>query len=240
LDGPAGPFRVASPLEGDLSGLRLPELHLTAGGGGAQGRLELGFADGLNWDGQLELHRLDPAYWLAELPGRLDGTLHSSGSLKGGDFGMTAKVDLHGPLRGQPSRLQAALQGDGQRWQVDALDVRLGDNRVQGQLGWDERLAGQLDIRLQRLGQLWPGLSGSLRGDLELAGNLQAPQGQLRLDGRQLAFGEQRLTSLNLSASLNDEQQGTLDLRAQGLRSGDFDLGTLRIEGHGDRQRQEL
>src|SRR5690606_40110014 len=46
--------------------------------------------------------------------------------------------------------------------------------------------------------------------------------------------------SLNLSASLNDEQQGTLDLRAQGLRSGDFDLGTLRIEGHGDRQRQEL
>jgi len=81
LDGPAGAFSLASPFEGDLTQVKLPQLALTAGQGKAAGSVAVRFADTLAWDVDLQLSALDPAYWLAELPGTLAGPLRSKGEL---------------------------------------------------------------------------------------------------------------------------------------------------------------
>lgn len=73
LDGPAGPFSVVTPFSGDLTQVFLPELKLSAGQGKAEGHLNLQFADGIAWDTALDLSALNPAYWVAELPGTLAG-----------------------------------------------------------------------------------------------------------------------------------------------------------------------
>jgi hypothetical protein len=70
------------------------------------------FADTLAWDVDLQLSALDPAYWLAELPGSLAGPLRSKGELKG-DAALDAQLDLKGRLRGQPAVLKAEAQGQG-------------------------------------------------------------------------------------------------------------------------------
>ena len=57
------------------------------------------------------------------------------------------------------------------------MQARLGDNRIDGKGRLDQRLDGQLDIALGRLGQLWPGLFGGLTGKLVVAGSADAPQG---------------------------------------------------------------
>lgn len=77
LDGPAGAFSLVSPFEGDLTQVKLPQLALTAGQGKAAGSVVVRFADTLAWDVDLQLSALDPAYWLAELPGTLAGPLRS-------------------------------------------------------------------------------------------------------------------------------------------------------------------
>ncbi|HKS15541.1 MAG TPA: translocation/assembly module TamB, partial [Pseudomonas sp.] len=93
LDGPAGAFSVASPFEGDLGQVRLPQLALAAGQGKAAGSVAVRFADQLGWDVDLQLSALDPAYWVAELPGTLAGPLRSKGEMNNGQLSLNAQLD---------------------------------------------------------------------------------------------------------------------------------------------------
>ncbi|EIK96359.1 hypothetical protein PMM47T1_12141 [Pseudomonas sp. M47T1] len=238
--GPAGVFSLLSPFSGDLGAVYLPQLELSAGKGKATGSLTLQFADGLRWNAALDLSNLDPAFWVAELPGNLAGPLRSKGELINGALHLDADLDLKGRLRGQPAVLQVKAQGADQRWTLANLDVRLGDNHINGSGSLDQRLAGRVDLDLPRLGQLWPQLQGQLKGRIDAAGTLQAPQGEVSLQGQNLALGDNRLQGITLGASLDKAQQGNLTLSASGIRTGATVLGTLTAKGSGDLRRQQL
>nr|WP_283950127.1 translocation/assembly module TamB domain-containing protein [Pseudomonas piscis] len=240
LDGPAGAFSLGSPFSGDLGQVHLPQLQLTAGQGKAQGHLNLQFADGLAWDTALDLSAINPAYWLAELPGTLAGPLRSQGELKNQQLKLAADLDLKGRLRGQPALLQAKADGAGEQWRLNTLDIRLGDNRINGTGSLQQKVSGQLDIRLPRLGQLWPQLRGQLNGRVDLAGTLAAPQGEAELNGQQLAFADNRLQSLKLDTSLDGAQKARIELKGSGIQAGDTQLGSLTLAGQGDIRKQQL
>lgn len=240
LDGPAGVFTLSSPLSGDLTQVFLPQLELDAGQGKARGHLNLQFADGIGWDTALDLSAIDPAYWLAQMPGTLAGPLRSKGQFKNEQLSLNADLDLKGRLRGQPALLQAKAEGNGDKWTVSALNVQLGANRIQGKGSLQQQLLGQLELNLPRLGQLWPGLQGQVKGRLDLAGTLHAPQGALTLQGAQLTFEDNRLQSLALSAKLDAAQRAVIDLKGSGIQAGDTQLGTLVVGAQGDIKRQQL
>ena len=240
LDGPAGAFNLNSPFNGDLTQVRLPQLALTAGQGKAAGSVAVRFADGVAWDLDLNLSALDPAYWLAELPGTLAGPLRSQGELKEGRLQLRALLDLKGRLRGQAALLKAEANGAGQAWTLGSLAVQLGDNRITGSASLQQRLAGRVDLDLPRLAQLWPRLQGQVKGRLDLAGTLEAPQGSLTLLGQQLAQGDNRVQQLNLDARLDTAQRGTLALKVGNIRLGETELGTLDANGKGDIRQQAL
>ncbi|MDY7564526.1 translocation/assembly module TamB domain-containing protein [Pseudomonas sp. RTC3] len=240
FDGPAGAFSLSSPFSGDLKQIFLPQLELAAGKGKADGHLKLQFADGIGWDTALDLSAINPAYWLGELPGTLAGPLRSTGEYKNERLSLNVDLDLKGRLRGQPAVLQAKVDGAGDKWTLGSLDVRLGDNRIQGKGSLQQRLLGQMDINLPRLGQLWPRLQGQVKGRLDLAGTLQAPQGQLALQGGQLAMADNRLRSLALAAKLDTAQRASIDLKGGGIQLGDTQLGTLKVNGQGDIKHQQL
>ncbi|AYC32951.1 translocation/assembly module TamB [Pseudomonas cavernae] len=240
LDGPAGAFSVQSPVSGDLQQVHLPSLQLQAGQGKAEGQLSLRFAEGLAWGAALDLSALDPSYWLKELPGELAGTLRSQGEWRDEQLRLNADLNLKGRLRGQPALLQLQGAGADSAWKFEQLDLRLGDNRIHGNGALDQRLQGQLQLAMPRLGQLWPGLQGRLDGRLDLAGTLQAPQGQLTLQGQGLALDDRRLQRLELNARLDGAQRGRLSLTGAGIRLGDSELGSLVAKGEGDSRRQRL
>ncbi|WP_439851313.1 translocation/assembly module TamB domain-containing protein [Pseudomonas syringae] len=240
LKGPAGAFTLVSPFSGNLQEVHLPQLELVAGQGKASGHLNLKFADGIGWDTALDLTALDPSFWVAELPGKLAGPLRSQGQLKNEQLELTADLDLKGRLRGQPALLQAKADGRDQQWNVSSLNIRLGDNRIQGTGSLQQRLKGQLDLDLPRLGQLWPRLQGQIKGRLDLAGTLQAPEGKLALQGSQLALQDNRLQSLTLDARLDPAQRATINLKGAGIQAGDTALGTLQLDGQGTLKAQQL
>ncbi|KIR17328.1 Translocation and assembly module TamB [Pseudomonas fluorescens] len=240
LDGPAGAFSLGSPFSGDLTQIHLPQLKLAAGQGKAEGHLSLQFVEGIAWDTALQLSAINPAYWLGELPGTLAGPLRSKGMMKNDRLDLDADLDLKGKLRGQPAVFQAKASGAGEQWKLSALDIRLGDNRINGSGSLQEKLTGQIDIKLARLAQLWPQLRGQVVGRVDVAGTLKAPQGKLGLQGTQLAFQDNRLQSLNLDAILDSAQRGKLDLKASGIRAGETSLGVLTVSGQGDIKRQAL
>ncbi|NBF04209.1 translocation/assembly module TamB [Pseudomonas sp. Fl5BN2] len=240
LDGPAGAFSLSSPFSGDLTKVFLPQFQLTAGQGKAQGHLNLQFADGVAWDTALDLSAINPAYWLAELPGTLAGPLRSQGEMKNQQLKLNANLDLKGRLRGQPAVLQIKADGAGEQWNLSALDIRLGDNRINGSGSLQQKIAGQLEIKMPRLGQLWPQLRGQLDGRVDLAGTLKAPQGKVNLSGQQLAFADNRLQNLKLDASLDGVQRAQVDLKGSGIQAGTTQLGTLTLAGQGDIKTQKL
>jgi translocation and assembly module TamB len=240
LDGPAGAFSLASPFSGDLTQIFLPELEMVAGQGKATGHLNLQFSDGVGWDTALDLSAIDPSYWVAQMPGTLAGALRSKGLLRDEQLSLNADLDLKGRLRGQPAALQVKADGAGDKWKVDGIEIRLGDNRINGSGSLQQRLLAQLDINLPRLGQLWPGLQGQAKGRLDVAGTLQAPQGQLGVQGSQLAFQSNRLKALNISAKLDNAQRADIDVKGSGIQLGDTQLGTLVVDAQGDMKRQQL
>ncbi|MDF0732000.1 translocation/assembly module TamB [Pseudomonas entomophila] len=240
LDGPAGAFNLTSPFDGDLAQVRLPQLALSAGQGKAAGSVAVRFADTLAWDVDLQLSALDPAYWLAELPGTLAGPLRSQGEMKDGHLKLQALLDLKGRLRGQPALLKAEASGAGEAWTLGSLAVQLGDNRINGSASLQQRLAGRIDLDLPRLGQLWPRLQGQVKGRLDLAGTLGAPQGTLTLQGQQLAQADNRVQRLDLDARLDSAQRGLVTLKVGNIRLGETALGTLDASGKGDIRQQAL
>ncbi|MDZ4328270.1 MAG: translocation/assembly module TamB, partial [Pseudomonas sp.] len=240
LDGPAGAFSLSSPFAGDLTKIYLQQIQLEAGQGKAEGHLNLQFADGIAWDTALDLSAINPAYWVAELPGTLAGPLRSKGEMKNEKLSLNADLDLKGKLRGQQAVLQAKADGAGELWNLSALQIRLGDNSITGKGSLQQKLAGQIDIKLSRLAQLWPQLRGQLNGRVDVAGTLKAPQGKLGLQGTQLAFQDNRLQSLNLDATLDSAQRAKIDLKGRGIQAGDTSLGTLTASGQGDIKNQKL
>ncbi|WP_434577654.1 translocation/assembly module TamB domain-containing protein [Pseudomonas sp. Z1-6] len=240
LDGPAGAFNLSSPFSGSLAQIHLPQLKLDAGQGKAEGHLNLQFADGIAWDTALQLSSINPAYWLAELPGTLAGPLRSQGSIKDDALSLDANLDLKGKLRGQPALFQATAAGAGEQWNLSALDIRLGDNRINGSANLQQKLTGQIDIKLSRLAQLWPRLRGQVMGRLDLAGTPKAPQGKLGVQGTQLGFQDNHLQNLRVDATLDNTQRGKVDLKASGIRAGETSLGVLTVSGQGDIKQQKL
>jgi len=236
LTGPSGDFTLRSPVSGDLEVVHLPQLELQAGQGRAAGNLSVGFADGIDWNTRLDMSELDPSYWVAELPGQLAGTLSSRGAMRDEQLQAEARLDLAGTLRQQPLKLQLEASGQGAAWDVPFIELRLGDNRIQGSGRWAETLQANLELNLSRLAQLWPDLQGQLAGDLKLAGTPQAPEGTLALEGSQVAFQQNRIERLELAARLEQGERGQLRLVADGLRAGDTELGRLQVTGDGSQQ----
>lgn len=240
LQGPAGPFSLKTPVQGSLTEVSLPQLELVAGQGRIKGAIKLGWAEKIAWLAQLELSALNPSYWVAELPGTLGGTLNTQGELKQDQLQGKAQLALNGRLRNAPTSLQLNAQGQNNRWMVDQLDLRLGDNRIQGQGQYAERLSAQLNLSLNRLAQLWPGLQGQAQGQLNLAGTLNDPQGKLNLKAQGIAYQGQRLRQLDLKAEVAAQQRGSIDLSAKGINAGGTDVGQFNLNGSGSLERHQV
>lgn len=242
MTGPAGDFTLNSPVSGNLEAVHLPQLELRAGQGSATGSVSVGFADGIDWKADLALSHLDPAYWLAELPGNLGGTLQSQGALRDERLQAEASLDINGRLRGQNTSLQLQASGEGERWNLPVIDLRMGDNRVHGEGVWAQTLDGRVQLELRRLAQLWPGLRGQLNGKVTLGGTAAAPSGQVELDGRNLAYQDNRLRRLRVQGQLSDGERGHLVLNAERIRAGETDLGALQVraEGTADKHQADL
>lgn len=232
LSGPSGEFSLRSPISGDLEVVHLPQLQLQAGQGRAEGNVSVGFADGVDWDTSLNLSQLDPSYWVAELPGQLRGSLTSRGSMRD-KLQAQAQLDLEGTLRRQPLLLKLEANGEDAIWDLPRLDLRLGDNRIQGSGRWAEVLQANLNLDMPRLAQLWPDLGGRLAGKLNLSGTPSAPQGDLTLEGNAITYQDNQVERLQLSADLAEGARGKLRLSADGVQAGETDIGELRLDASG-------
>ncbi|MDX5300233.1 MAG: hypothetical protein LPK85_14925, partial [Gammaproteobacteria bacterium] len=242
LEGPAGPFSLTTPFAGDERRVALEGLNLRADQGVLSGRLDVGFADQLDWAYALRLDGLNPAFWVAELPGRLAGDLVGRGSLAGEALHLETTARVQGPLRDLP--LDLALQARLAPGTLELPEARLrwGDNRIDAQAQWAQALEARLELALPALAQLWPGLQGQASGTLTLAGTPDDPRGRVELNAQGLGFADVRSESLNWQAELHPGQRLDSVLTLERLKAAGQSVrrAELRIDGGLDQHRIAL
>ncbi|TVP54671.1 MAG: translocation/assembly module TamB [Halomonadaceae bacterium] len=227
---PEGPVSLNSPFAGDFSRINMPALSMVAEQGSLRGNVAVGFADGVSWDVDLALAGLNPAMYVPELPGSLDGHIRSQGQLVDAVPDLTATVALNGRLRQQPLSLDLDAEMVGESWTLSSLQGHWGDNRVQGSASQSAagELAASLELALEQLDQFWPGLQGSLNGMFAGQDLLQKPSGEVTLRGRSLGYRPMELTlaSLDVQGELDTSQRGSL-----GLDWSQLTLDEQEVEG---------
>ena len=243
LAGVAGqPATITLTAQGTPEQVTLSNLDISTPAGSARGRAVVGLGEELNWDAQLQLENLDPGVFVADLPGRLNGPVSSTGRITDDGPRFEADWNLEGTLREQPLNLSGSLQSEEGTFTFSDLILRQGPNRITGQGAWGERIAADLDIDLSNLATLWPGLTGTLEGTVNATGDPSEPTVVLRLAGNELGYGEMGLGELTADGTmtLSDALPMDVSLQASRIRTGETWLGNLTLDLEGDKARHAL
>ncbi|WP_341503541.1 translocation/assembly module TamB domain-containing protein [Gallaecimonas sp. GXIMD4217] len=237
------PLGLALAARGDLAGLTIDSLGANTAKGSlvATGRLD--WQQGLDWQGQLRLEKLDPALLTPQFSGAVSGTIDGTFSLQGTAWRLAAEPVLQGELLGYPLAAKGALSlNDKMQGRVEQLLLRQGPNRLSldGVLAEQWRLQGRLEA--PNLSALGPGFYGSLLGRLELSGPAAEPVLALALEGDVLGHDELELRGLKLEGrqALLGKLGGDWRLRLAEVAHPAFSARELRLEAEGDRTSQRL
>lgn len=110
LTGVAGQqVNLKAGVAGNQQQLRVTPLEILTAAGQANGEVDLTLEPAVSWDGRFQLQGIDPAVFVAALPGDLNGQLNSRGQLQGEQLRLDADWDISGSLRQQPLALSGRL-----------------------------------------------------------------------------------------------------------------------------------
>ncbi|MCL7939085.1 translocation/assembly module TamB [Halomonas sp. ATCH28] len=232
---------------GDLEHFRWSPLTVNQQGAVLLSRGQAAWGDGLDVEATLTLDNLDPGRFVEGLDGRLGGGAELAFMQDAAGWRLEVPgLDIQGVLDDRPLSLEAVLAGDSEmRWEIETLDFRQGDNRVSvaGQVSRQALdLAGDLDM--PALESLYPGLGGTLAGRFTTAGSLEAPELDLALTGRSLAFAGNAVEALDLTARVAglEDPDLALALEVSRLEAGGqrLDSVTLDLDGRLSEHRLRL
>ena len=203
-----------------------------------QNRLRLngsaGTSLGVDWELDAKnLSQLSPA-----IRGSVKGNGRLSGRIDGSQFDLEV-ANLRGQIEGRPLQANGKIKIQGQQITLQAVKVIAGVNQLEANGRASEPFDIQWRIQAPNLAQLWPGLSGSLKGDGLLRGTLAQPQIQGNLQGNQIGYQDLRLAKLSLQANQVGAQydlRGTLE----GLRQGTNQIKQAEFSLQGQLARHSL
>lgn len=211
-------------------------VKMEAGSLASQGRID--WAEALAVSATLDLNDVDPSAFVDDMDGRLNGQAELSFRQDEDGWQVTVPgVSVDGTLKSYPLSLEAKLAGDSNMsWEIDTLEFYQGKNRLNasGSVSPKEmNIAANIDM--PALNSLYPELSGALRGDIDVAGSLEAPQLAIDLAGSELGMGDNQLATLSLKGQVAGLEDPSLEvaLLAQGVAAGGQQLDEISLNLNG-------
>jgi len=235
---PGGNFELAGS-----GGLDSAEVYIGKGealGGTIAGQASLDWSNDLRWKAQLEVKQVDTSAFLVEWPVRLDAKLKLSQDIADDSFDIQFD-SLHGELKGRSIDGSGGVKINKRGIRFKALNLHSGSSKVSLDGGLDDPAGLSFVLDVNRPGWMADYLGGEASGRGRIA--LKASQPILDIDLRayDLDWGETRIESISISPRTgNVAGSFHLDLSANNLEFGDFDLQTVNAIIAGDRNRQTL
>ncbi|MGY3942665.1 autotransporter assembly complex protein TamB [Aeromonas tecta] len=240
------PFKLAIEGKGDLSQLSRIELLLNALTGELKLDGKLAWSKGVQWQGTTEFKEINPAELVPEIKGKLAGKIVSRFEMTEAGHWQLALPELKvdGKLNQYPLALKGELSGnDKMEWKIPALALQSGPNQLQAK-GSLTAQAWKLDADLDapKLGGLYPGLKGDIKGQVRVGGNQRAPRVTTELASSRLSYAGTVLKDIVIkgNALVGDKPAGELALTVSSLVQGTNTLSQLALNLSGDLNRHDL
>ncbi|WMC12399.1 translocation/assembly module TamB [Oceanimonas pelagia] len=237
------PLGIELAARGNLQQARIEPLSLVLPQGETRVTGDLGWTDGVRWQGELTLSEVDPGAFAEGFEGRLNGRIGNRFELNGERWQLDASPGVTGLLRNHPLSLTGELSLN-QDLEGELRDLVLanGNNRlaVAGRIEQGWALKGSLNA--PRLAVYAPGLFGDMQGEFDVTGPRSAPRLRARLAGNRAGFNdnEARGLALNADVTLGEAPAGELRLTVNRLKAGGLRFDDLALVADGDRQAHRL
>lgn len=243
LGPPGKPTALRLDLDGTPQQIALHALTLQQAQGDLQAHGTLTLQPRLEWQLDARARRFDPGQLFTGWGGSLDAELASRGALTPAGTDATLAIrQLGGTLR------QRAVRGSGRLHLSPAgvldgtLALASGHStvRLQAAAGASNRL--DLSLAIASLGDWLPQAGGRLDGHFRIGGMRPALSVNGTLQGHALAWGAQRLDSLQVIAGVPDisHPAGKLDVQASGLRLDGLRFQRIHLLAEGSQRNHQL
>jgi translocation and assembly module TamB len=239
------PFKVQLTGTGNAESLDITELSLAPKSGSLTIKGHVSWVDHFSYALNLLAKAINPAEFIAEVPGSLNLDAATSGTLTDGKLSGDFTVNkLSGTLHKNLIEGTGKLVFKNDQLSIDKLHLQSGRNKLEAD-GYLTQAKMQLDATVNApvLASLWPGLGGSLTGKIDLTGNYQTPQIRLDLSGADLKYeAAYSLKTINLKLDYPGIAQKplTLDLLATDLLLNGQQIQRLGLKGSGSLNRHHV
>ncbi len=210
----------------------------------------LGWKDGVRWQGDTTLKDLNPGLWLPELPGKLQGNIKTDFSLIDDRWQVSVSdLSLSGVLRDYPVKAEGSLTAQQANngsipvsVDIHQLAIAIGKNHLtaNGQLADSWQLTA--NINAPSLDELYPGLKGEIKGDINLTGSAKEPIADFDLISPKIEFNQFKLLSLTGKGKITTEQgvSGQSRITIGELVADQLKLNNIKLDAHGNEQQHSL
>lgn len=231
--------------KGNLAQFRLERLRVAALQGNTDLTALVDWSKAISWTSQLTLSGINTAKQWPEWPARLDGKITTRGSLHGGSWQLQVPVlQLDGNVRQNKVSARGTLSGNAAgQWRIPGIELALGRNTLSAKGQLDEK-NWNLDANIDapHLDGALPGLGGTVRGQLRLRGNLQAPQLLADLTALGLQWQALHINRVKVGGDVRsaDQIQGQLTVRVEQLKQDALQLNLLTLDARGSERQHRL
>ncbi|VXD06162.1 conserved hypothetical protein [Enterobacterales bacterium 8AC] len=231
--------------KGNLAQFRLERLRVAALQGNTDLTALVDWSKAISWTSQLTLSGINTAKQWPEWPARLDGKITTRGSLHGGSWQLQVPVlQLDGNVRQNKVSARGTLSGNAAgQWRIPGIELALGRNTLSAKGQLDEK-DWNLDTNIDapHLDGALPGLGGTVRGQLRLRGNLQAPQLLADLTALGLQWQALHINRVKVDGDVRsaDQIQGQLTVRVEQLKQDALQLNLLTLDARGSERQHRL
>ncbi|OUD11669.1 translocation/assembly module TamB domain-containing protein [Thioflexithrix psekupsensis] len=205
----------------DLMGQDIPKskINLTAKGSTQEAKIETLKIDVLKgqintqgnvqwlphvkWNLAVKGQQIKPETQWPEFPGTLALNLTTEGQLIDKLQAQLELTQLKGQLRGYPLDLTLTAQANGDRYQIQQLKFRSGENQLTAKADYQQQLTAEWTLDLRRLAALLPNAQGQLSSKGTISGNPQSPHIKAHIKGEKLGFDELTLQQLAVDMEAN-------------------------------------
>ena len=235
--------QVRAEVQGDYNGLTVNVLRLVLDEAKLDSHGEISWGDGFSWRAELEAEQVDPARFIANWPGKIDGLLQSQGKWAADTLTADLNIEsLQGELRGFLLAGSGRAGINGRTLRVDALQLQSGSTYLRANGRVNSEFALTFQAGSDDLASLVPESSGVFQLQGTVNGSREQPRLAMTVNGSDLKMAGSTLQSLKAVVNVDLTGEGNIDadVVAGGVEVGEETISKARLQVKGNLEKHQV